>query len=42
MFDFIVDLVTLPVKVCTAVLDEVIDSDMSGTVEDIKDTIKWR
>ena len=40
MFDFIVDIGTLPVKVCTAVIDKVIDSDMSVTVEDIKDTIK--
>ena len=40
LFDDVVDITAGIVKVPTSIVDSVIESDMTGTVDDIKDSVK--
>lgn len=40
LFNTVVDIVTVPVKLAAKITDYVIDSDIEGYVDELKDTIK--
>ena len=40
IFNTVVDIVTIPVKLGAKITDDIIDTDIEGYVEELKDTIK--
>lgn len=40
IFNTAVDIVTIPVKLGAKIIDDVIETDIEGYVEELKDTIK--
>jgi len=40
LFNLAVDVVTLPVQITTAIIDGLVDADLTEGIEDVKDVIK--
>lgn len=40
LFNAVVDIATMPVKLAAKITDDVIDSDIEGYVDELKDTMK--
>ena len=40
IFNTVVDVVTIPVKLAAKITDDIVETDIEGYVEELKDTIK--